>query len=113
MAKLRKLNQRAVLREQIARILHDANTGKIVPDSSDPTKYSAMAEALIEAGFRVSDSWEYGITRPSWFKDGYATELRSLEEAQSLVGLSADDDHIIVRRPRAGAWEELKLDDAP
>lgn len=42
---------RGSLREEIARILHDANTGKIVPDDSDPTKYGAMADALIDAGF--------------------------------------------------------------
>lgn len=42
------------IREYICRILHDANTGKIVPDESDPTKYGAMADALIEAGFELS-----------------------------------------------------------
>lgn len=43
--------ERARLREEIARILHNANTGSIVPDDSDPTKYGAMADALIDAGF--------------------------------------------------------------
>lgn len=41
---------RGSLREAIARILHDANTGRITPDSSDPTKYGAMADALIDQG---------------------------------------------------------------
>lgn len=40
------------LREEVARTLHDANTGKIVPDSDDPTKYGAMSEAML-TGFIV------------------------------------------------------------
>ena len=40
------------LREEIARTLHDANTGKIVPDDSDPTKYAEMSEAML-GGFVV------------------------------------------------------------
>jgi len=37
-------------REMIARILHDANTGRITPDPDDPTRYGAMADAIIAAG---------------------------------------------------------------
>lgn len=39
-------------REHLARIMHDANTGRITPDKSDPTKYGAMADAILAAGFR-------------------------------------------------------------
>lgn len=42
------------LKEQLARILHDANTGSIVPDNSDPTKYGAMADALIAEGLKFN-----------------------------------------------------------
>lgn len=35
-------------REELCRILHDANTGKICPDDSDPTRYGAMADAVLE-----------------------------------------------------------------
>jgi hypothetical protein len=35
-------------REELCRILHDANTGSIVPDDTDPTRYVAMAEAVLE-----------------------------------------------------------------
>lgn len=48
-------NSTEQLRERIARILHDANTGSIVPDSSDSTKYRAMAEALIAEGFNFQE----------------------------------------------------------
>lgn len=40
------------LRAEIARTLHDANTGKIVPDDTDLTKYGAMSEAML-TGFIV------------------------------------------------------------
>lgn len=36
---------------EIARILHNANTGKIVPDPSDPTLYRKMSIAVLNAGF--------------------------------------------------------------
>lgn len=42
---LRPLGQR---REHLARILHNANTGRITPDSRDPTLYQAMADAVIK-----------------------------------------------------------------
>lgn len=42
---------RAVLRERIARVLHRANTGSVVPDKADPTKYAEMAEALLDDGW--------------------------------------------------------------
>lgn len=48
-------NSTEQLRERIARILHDANTGSIVPDPSDSTKYRAMAEALIAEGFNFQE----------------------------------------------------------
>jgi hypothetical protein len=38
----------SALREEICRILHDANAGKICPDPDDPTRYQAMADAVIE-----------------------------------------------------------------
>lgn len=36
----------AVVREWIARVMHDAATGKICPDPTDPTPYGRMAEAV-------------------------------------------------------------------
>lgn len=35
-------------REEWARILHLANTGRITPDPDDPTRYAAMAAAVLE-----------------------------------------------------------------
>jgi hypothetical protein len=35
-------------REELCRILHDTNTGKICPDDTDPTRYGAMAEAVLD-----------------------------------------------------------------
>ena len=46
---------RAVLRERIARVLHHANTGSIVPDKTDPTKYAEMAEALLDDGWTLTE----------------------------------------------------------
>lgn len=98
---------RANLREHIARILHDANTGSIVPDPEDPTKYGAMADALLDAGFLPGREWQYGFGLRSWLQNDrpYATEVRSLEEAQSLTAIPGDEDYVISRRQIAGPWE--------
>lgn len=37
----------APTREELCRILHDANTGRITPDDADPTRYGAMADAVL------------------------------------------------------------------
>jgi hypothetical protein len=39
---------RSEWREFTARVLHDAATGRIVPDPNDPTPYGAMAEAVLD-----------------------------------------------------------------
>ena len=58
--------ERARLREEIARILHNANTGSIVPDDSDPTKYGAMADALIDAGFGTDAGLKLASMLSEW-----------------------------------------------
>lgn len=35
------------LHEEICRILHDANTGRVTPEPDDPTRYAAMATAVL------------------------------------------------------------------
>lgn len=67
------------LREYICRLLHDANTGKIVPDDRDPTKYGAMADALMAAGFELSAGWEYG-----WAPHANAEKLPTEEKAKKV-----------------------------
>lgn len=66
--------ERARLREELARILHDANTGKIVPDDSDPTKYGAMADALIDAGFGTDGGTKLATMLDEWL-DGEPFEV--------------------------------------
>src|ERR1700761_7016141 len=39
------------VREQIARTLHDAATGRIVPDPTDPTPYGRMARQVYDEVF--------------------------------------------------------------
>lgn len=58
--------ERARLREEIARILHNANTGSIVPDDSDPTKYGAMADALIDARFGTDGGVKLASMLSEW-----------------------------------------------
>jgi hypothetical protein len=47
--------ERARTREELCRLLHDTNTGRITPDDADPTRYGDMAEAVMEwaAGSRA------------------------------------------------------------
>lgn len=71
--------ERARLREEIARILHDANTGRIVPDASDPTKYGAMADALIDAGFGTDGGRELASMLNEWV----GGELEGLSQSRS------------------------------
>jgi len=97
-------------REEIARILHDANTGSIVPDENDPVPYARLAEAIIDAGFvRLPESeWEYGFGRRKWLgaKRPHATPAHSLEDAREMVALSGErDDEVISRRRAVGSWE--------
>lgn len=35
-------------REELCRILHDANTGRITPEATDTTRYGAMADAVLD-----------------------------------------------------------------
>lgn len=65
---------RGALREQIARILHDANTGRITPDAEDPTKYGAMADALIDAGFSDGGNLKLATMIDEWL-DGEPFEV--------------------------------------
>lgn len=37
----------AAEREEVARLLHDANTGRITPDPEDPADYGQMADAVL------------------------------------------------------------------
>jgi hypothetical protein len=42
------LRERAELRTELIQILHRANTGLITQDTGDTTRYSAMADAVID-----------------------------------------------------------------
>lgn len=97
-------------REELARILHDANTGSIVPDENDPVPYAKLAEAILAEGFvRLPDEeWEYGFghRRKLGAKRPYATPAYSLEDAREMVALSEGwDDEVISRRRAVGPWE--------
>ena len=83
-----------VIREYLCRLLHDANTGKICPDDSDPTKYGAMADAILSQG-------EYALVKvgkaPPWMKPS-AAWFYGHRDIDSLIqwepGLS--DDHTVL-----------------
>lgn len=97
-------------REEIARILHDANTGSIVPDENDPVPYAKLAEAILDAGFvrLPEEEWEYGFGQRKWLgaKRPHATPAYSLEDAQDMVDLSDGlYDEVISRRRAVGPWE--------
>ena len=81
-----KIEDRAQLREYLARILHDANTGRITPDPADTTKYGAMADALIEAGFETLPDWEYGWAPHAVSRDKFPTEEEAKEAYYMAVG---------------------------
>jgi len=72
---------------------------------------AAVAEAVARLELEGSE-WEYGITRPAIFEDpeepGSAEALSSLDEARSHTGISATDDHFVVRRRKAGPWERYE-----
>ncbi len=51
---------RVSLRDELARILREANTGRITPEAGDPTRYSAMAEAALERLVATArDDWGF------------------------------------------------------
>jgi len=97
-------------KEELARILHDANTGSIVPDGNDPVPYGKLAEAILAAGFlRIPEGeWEYGFGRRKWLGKSrpHATPAYSLEDAREMVELSNEgEDEVISRRRAVGSWE--------
>ncbi len=84
--------ERARLREEIARILHNTNTGKIVPDASDPTKYGAMADALIDAGFGTDGGTKLASMLSEWIA-GEPFELsQARSHGEELPGPEGQDE---------------------
>jgi len=97
-------------REELARILHNANNGSIVPDENDPVPYAKLAEAILAEGFvrLPEEEWEYGFGQRKWLgaKRPHATPAHSLEDAREMVELSDGlYDEVISRRRAVGSWE--------
>lgn len=61
------IHHRDQLRELLARTMHDANTGRICPDPDDPTRYGAMADAVMTELKPLLDEYRDAIRRLAAF----------------------------------------------
>jgi hypothetical protein len=81
--------------EQACRIMHDAHTGRITPDASDPTDYHVMATALVSHG--------WGPTRQIQI-DTLLAARDAAREARRLCWAEERDEHTIRHWGATAGW---------